>query len=270
MKKIISTILMTLITLSLLISPASSFDVPEAYMGFSVPENFYVFSKNMTDKALLDAVDMTVKEINEALDKSDCEYMIISPEVSGSIYVKVNKNELSYELYNISETEDHIITESVERILEDGFSVDKFQYNPEDITIKTYTQMKFLIVPGTVLFDGKQHGMVFGATFVNGNGIGFIMYLEEDTFHPEDIKFMEEIASTLSFTVIKEKGSQEILAVQNEEKQLDAISYIAGGLGGVAMIALCFLLISKTRKTDRLEEEEDENREDTENQGTHM
>lgn len=270
MKKIITITLTTLMMLSLLISPAFSFEVPEAYMGFSVPQHWYVFSKDMTDKALLDAVGMTAKEINQSLDKSDCEYMIISPEASGSIYVKVNKNELSYELYNILETEDHIITESVDRILEDGFSVDKFQYNSEDITIKTYTQVKFLIVPGTVMFDGKQHGMVFGATFVNGNGIAFIMYLEEDTFRPEDIKTMEEIAGTLSFTVIKEKGSEEFPIAQIDEKQPDAISYIAGGLGGVAIIALCFLLIDKTRKTERLEEEEDENGEDTENQGPHL
>lgn len=238
------------------VNTAFSYEVPEAYMGFSVPEQWYVFSKNMTDDTFLNAVGLTADEVNQALVRSDCEYFITNPSEGREVYVKVKKNDLSYELYNILETDDQVIKDDLNRILKDGFSVDGFEYDPARVTVTPYPQMKFVTVPGTVQFDGKKHGMVFGATFVNGSGIAFMMYLDKETAEEEDLNTFSELAGSVSFTVIKEKGSDRISVPDSGGKPQSGLSYIAGGLGGLALVALCFYLIDRIKKSDCREENE--------------
>ena len=261
MKKLFTAFVLTAAMLCFAMGTAFSYDVPEAYMGFSVSDQWYVFSKNMTDDALLNAVGLTADEVNEALFKSDCEYFITNPTEDSEIYVKVKKNDLSYEFYNILETDDQTIKNDLDRILKDGFSVDGFEYNPESVSIVPYSQMKFITVPGTVQFDGKKHGMVFGATFVNGNGISFLLYLNKEAAGEADLKTMSDLAGALSFTVIKEKGeSGEAFNTDSKngekEKPESALSYIAGGLGGLALVALCLYFIDRIKKSERREDHE--------------
>lgn len=257
MKKLFTAFVLTAAMLCFALGTAFSYDVPEAYMGFSVSDQWYVFSKNMTDDALLNAVGLTADEVNEALIKSDCEYFITNPTEDSEIYVKVKKNDLSYEFYNILETDDQTIKNDLDRILKDGFSVDGFEYNPESVSIVPYSQMKFITVPGTVQFDGQKHGMVFGATFVNGNGISFLLYLNKEAAAEQDLKVMSDLAGSLSFTVIKEKGNDEMLNTDGEQETPEsALSYIAGGLGGLALVALCLYFIDRIKKTERREDHE--------------
>ena len=60
MKKLFTAFVLTAAMLCFAMDTAFSYDVPEAYMGFSVSDQWYVFSKNMTDDALLNAVSLTV------------------------------------------------------------------------------------------------------------------------------------------------------------------------------------------------------------------
>lgn len=240
------------------------YEVPDAYMGFSVSDEWYVLSKDMEDDALLDALGLTAGEVNEALVRSDCEYFIINPAAGREVYVKVKQNDLSWEFYNILETDDQQIKDSLDRILEEGFSVDGFSYNDGDVTLTAYPQMKFITVPGTVQYDGKNHGMVFGATFVNGKGIAFIMYLDKETAEEADLNAFNEIVGSVSFTVIKEKGASQPQETENEKPE-SGLSFIAGGLGGLALVALCLFLIDRIKKSER-GEENGENRENGKNQ----
>ena len=135
MKKLLTIFVLAAAMLCMGMNAVCSYEVPEAYMGFSVSDQWYVFSKNMTDETLLNTVGLTADEVNEALIKSDCEYFITNPTEDSEIYVKVKKNDLSYELYNILETDDQTIKNDLDRILKDGFSVDGFEYNPESVSI---------------------------------------------------------------------------------------------------------------------------------------
>ncbi len=252
MKRLFTIFVLTAAMLCVAGSTAISYDVPEAYMGFSVSDQWYVFSKNMTDETLLNTVGLTADEVNQSLLKSDCEYFITNPAENSEIYVKIKKNELSYEFYNILETDDQVMKDNIGRILTDGFSVDGFEYDPANVTVTPYSQMKFITVPGTVQYSGQKHGMVFGATFVNGNGIGFMLYLDKETVGEADLKTMSDLAGSLSFTVIKEKGNDEILNADGEQETPEsAVSYIAGGLGGLALVALCLYFIDRIKKTER-------------------
>ena len=219
-------------------------------MGFSVTDDWYVLSKNMEDEQLLDAMGVTAKEVNETLVKSDCEYFILNPKEQAEIYVRVKKNQVSDAFFNISETEDEIIQAELDTILRDGFSVDRFEYAPEHVIISPYAQMKFVIVPGTTQIDGKQSGMVFGFTFMNGSGIAFMMQTNTEMVTEAHIQTVQDIAASVSFTVVKEKGQpQEAEQTAEENSVLNPVGYITGGLSALALAALCIYLIKRIRKS---------------------
>ncbi len=256
MKKCIIAVLLAVFAFGGVISAGAS-NLPESYMGFSVSKDWYTFSKNMTDTDLLESVDLSAEEVNKALTNSDCEYYIVNPEENAKIYVKVKKNDLSLELYNITEAEDEMILGNLDRILKDGFSMDGFWYDAANATVTEYPQMKFITIPGTVQYDGKTHGMIFGATFVNGNGIAFLMYLEEESVSEQNLSTFSELASSVSFTQIKEK-SQVVLeedAKKTEEKP-GKLQYITGGFGALALVALILGLIARMRKPEKAGENE--------------
>ena len=261
MNKKLLLIAMILISFCVNTFSVSAIDEPEAYMGFSVPDEWYVFSKNMTDRTLLDAVGLDADEVNRSLVKSDCEYFILNPENNSEIYVKIKKNQITQELYNLSNVDDENIQTNLDNILKNVFSVDGFAYGSADVHITSYTQMKFVIIPGTVMYDGKSHGLVLGFTFINGRGIGFILYLDKDAAEKEDLQTMEALASSLTFTVIRDKTTDVYQDEQEEKVRNSALAYIAGGLGGIALIALCLYFIHGIRKSESVEK----NHENTEN-----
>jgi len=251
MKRWIAAVLMVITALGGCFTASASYSVPEAYMGFSVTEDWYVLSKNMEDEEMLEAMGITAEEVNETLVKSDCEYFIINPKEKSEIYVKVKKNAVSEEFYNIFETEDEILKAELDRILQDGFSVDQFHYLADDVIITPYAQMKFVTVPGTAQYDGKRSGMVLGFTFVNGSGIAFLMHTDTETPVESDIATVQSIADSVSFTVIKEKGeAQQTEEAKEEEKAPNPFGYIVGGLGAIALAALCLYLIKRIQKPD--------------------
>lgn len=252
MKKLIAAILAACCLTTSVLPALASYSVPEAYMGFSVSDDWFIFSKNMKNDTLLDAVDMTVGEVNEALVSSDCEYFITNPTKKAEIYVKVKKNPVADEFYNISGTEDAILQAELDRILKDGFSVDQFTYLPEAVRITSFVQMKFVTIPGTVTYDGNNVGMVFGFTFVNGNGIAFMMRVNSTAPTEEDIQTVLDIANTVSFTVVKDKG-EETPAPENETETEKADSpkplpYIAGGFAALLLAAACLYLIPRIKR----------------------
>lgn len=264
MNKRLLLIAMILISLCINTFFVSANEVPEAYMGFSVPDEWYIFSKNMTDRALLDAVGLDTDEVNRSLVKSDCEYLILNPENNSEIYVKIKKNQIAQELYNLSDIDDEIIQTNLENILKNGFSVDGFTYEFAAVRITSYAQMKFVIVPGSVMYDGKSHGLVLGFTFINGKGIGFILYLDKDVAEEEDMQAITELANSLTFTVIRDKTTDVYLDEEEENTSDSALAYIAGGLGGIALIAFCLYFICGIRKSESVEK----SNENTENETT--
>lgn len=263
MKRSIVAFLMALILI--LGTAGVCFSVPvqnssEVYMGLTVSSDWRVLSKNMTDTALLEALDLTADEVNEMLVNGECERIIINAETKAIVNVKIEENALSHELYNITETEDEVLTENLDRILTDGFSVDGLEYNIEDVTFKKYPQMKFITVPGKVSNDGRKRGMIFGTTFINGKGIAFLMPLDTAAIPQESLDAFSEVVGSVSFTAIKEKDEA---AVAGEEKQAEApkqgtISYILGGFGGLILVAICLYLFDRMRKSPKEDAERTE------------
>jgi len=256
MKKAISLLLL-LVMVFFVQTTVFSYEVSEAYMGFSVSDEWYVFSRDMKDKDVLDALDLTKDDVNEILKNSGCDYIIKSVKDDSEIYVKTEKNELSYEYYNISEMDNAYISENLEGILNDAFSMKELNYNPEEVVITDYAQMKFITVPGDTFYDGEKHGIVFGGTVVNGSAISFTLFLDKETASEEDILKLKEIASSVSFTAIKEK-SDEIKEEVNEETQPDTFDFILGGFGAIVIIVFCICIIEKMRNKDEKEEEKEQ------------
>ncbi len=232
----------------------------DAYMGFSVSEEWYVFSRDMNDTELLKSLDLTPAQVNETLDNSGCSYLLSNPTKDCEIYVKVNENDLSYDLYNLAEQTNEYLIDNLRSILYDGFSMKGLNYNEAGVTISDYPQMKFVTVPGSTFYDDRKHGIVFGGTVVNGSAIGFTMYLENEDVRDEDIATMQEVAKTVSFTVIKDKAEDSPQTVVQEESQ-NALEFMVGGFGALVVIVFCVYMIERLRHKDK-EEEIEENTED--------
>ncbi len=243
------------LTIIMIISIGSTVCAEDAYMGFSVSEEWYVFSHDMEDAELLKSLDLTTSEVNEILDNSGCRYILSNPDKDCEIYVKINENDLSYELYNLAEQTNEYLMENLRKILYDSFAMKGLNYNDAGVVISDYPQMKFVTVPGSTFYDDKKHGIVFGGTVVNGSAVGFTMYLENEEVHDEDIATMQEVASTVTFTVIKDKTEDSPQAVIEEESQ-NALEFMVGGFGAIVLIVFCVLMIEKIRHKDKEEETE--------------
>ncbi len=252
MKKLVCGIFVVLI----MIGAGFVAGAEDAYMGFSVSDEWYVFSRDMTDTELLKSLDLTVAEVNETLDNSGCKYLLSNPSKDCEIYVKVNENDLSYELYNLAEHTNEYLIDNLRNILYEGFSMKGLNYNEAGVTISDYPQMKFVTVPGSTFYDDRKHGIVFGGTVVNGSAVGFTMYLEGEEVSDEDIATMQEVAKTVSFTVIKDKAEDSPQAVIEEESQ-NALEFMVGGFGAIVVIVFCVYMIERLRHKDE-ENTEDE------------
>ena len=239
-----------------------AYDTPEAYMGFSVTDDWYVFSKDMSDEEVLDALNLTKEEVNEILENSDCKYIIKNKNTESEIYVKTERNELSYEYYNISKTDNAHILENLSNLLSDAFLMEGLNYNPDEVEITDYAQMKFITVLGSTFYDNKEHAIVFGGTIVNGTAIGFTMFLDKKTAEAEDIALLREIASTVSFTVIKDKADDSLKA-EKQENIPETFDFIAGGFGAIVIIVFCIYMIEKLRHKENDDEPDDETEEKT-------
>ncbi len=248
MKKILA-VLMLAVTITTQSITAFAQNTPEAFMGFSVTEDWLIFSKDMTDTSLLESIDMTKDEVNKILDNADCEYFLSNTKKNQRVYLKVEKNDLSDEFYNISKTNDKYLRENADRILEDGFSVDGFVYDSEDITFTKNSQMKLMTIQGIIDTGRKKEAMLLGATFVNGSGIAFMMHTDEIT--EETINDFNEIAGSISFTVIREKGGED----RGTGTSQTALKYIAGGLGVLVLAGILIVLVDRKKKTERIDEE---------------
>ncbi len=257
MKRNVFAFLMTLILIfgaSGVCSAVPVQNTDEVYMGLTMSSDWRVLSKNMTDAALLKALDLTVDEVNEMLINGECERMIINVETKDIINVKVEENAFFEEMYNITETEDEAILEQLDSILTDGFSVDGFEYHIEDVTITKHPQMKFVTVPGKVSNDGRKRGMIFGATFINGKGIAFLMPLATAKIQQENLDAFSEVVGTVTFTAIKDKDEAGVKtegSKPEKEPQQGALSYIVGGLGGLILVAICLYLFDRIKKSPK-------------------
>ena len=218
---------------------------PQSYMELSVTGAWGIFTKNMQDRELLDSVGKSAEDINEILESTGSESVIINRETGAQIYLKVSKNDLSHELWNITTADNQYITENLNKILYDGFSMDGFNYRGEDVTINDYAYMKFITASGSTFYDDGAHGVVCGGSFVNGNAIVFMMITENIAPTEEEIEAVKEIASGVSFTVIKDKTDETKHGEETEEK--DVFHYILGGFGALVVIIFCAYMIARMR-----------------------
>lgn len=247
MKK--TTTLLIAIIMILLASPLCfAENSPQAYMELTTTGAWNIFTKDMQDKALLDAVDKSAEEINEILESAGSESVIINRDTGAQIYLKVEKNDVSYEMWNISDIENLHITENLKRIVYDGFLMDSFNYRDEDVEIDDYTYMKFITIPGSAYVNGEVHGIVCGGTIVNGSSVVFTMLTENYVPTQEEIDAVKGIAKGVSFTVIKDKA--ETNKVNIEQPQKDVFNYILGGFGALVLIIFCVYMIMRMKSSE--------------------
>lgn len=250
MKKVLTLVM----TMLILITSVSVF-AEDAYMGFSVSEEWFVFSRDMKDESLLQSIDMSASRVNEILENSGSDYLLINPSKNRDIYVKVESTDLSYEYFNLKESTDEHLMQNLRELVYDAFLLKGFNYNDAGVVITDYPQMKFVTVPGNTFYDDGKKGILFGGTIVNGKAIGFTMYLDSDEVTDEDVTLMQEVASTVTFTVIKDKSEVSPQKV-TEEKSQSAFEFMVGGFGAIVVIIICVYVIERMRHKDEDEQEE--------------
>ena len=250
-----AAILIVLIIMILASTSALAQNEPEAYMEISATDEWGIFTKNMQDAELLSSVGKSTQEINEILSSTGSESVIINKQTGAQIYLKVEKNDLSYELWNISDCENVYITENLKRIVYDAFLMDSFNYQDEDVKIDDYAYMKFITIPGSAYLNEDAHGLVCGGTIVNGNAIVFTMVTNDIKPTEEEINAIGDIAKSVSCTVIKEK-TEELIKDKNPGEK-DVFNYILGGFGALVLIIFCVYMIMRMKGKEKEDEAEE-------------
>ena len=220
---------------------------PDAYMELSVTGDWYIFSKDMEDEELLDAVGMSVGQINKILEDSSSESVIINSVTGAQVFVKVLNNQMSHDLWNIQGTDDAYLMENIDRILSEGFYVAGLDYGNENIVIQDSAYMKQITVHGSTFFGGEGHGIAVSGTFVNGHAIVFMMETAETEPTQEEVSQVKELLSGVSFTVIKDKDDGLYKDKGNER---DVFHYILGGFGAIVVIIFCAYVIERMKHKD--------------------
>ena len=230
-------------------------NVPESYMEFSASDDWGIFTKDMDDDDLLSSVEKTKEEINEILSSTGSESLIINKKTGAQIYLKIEKNDLSYELWNVADVKNDDIKSRLKEIVYDAFNMGAFDYQDEDVTINDYAYAKFITVPGTAYVSEKAHGVIANGTVVNGISIVFTMVTNDITPTDDEIGALEEIAQSVSFTVIKEKADIKDYGEIKGEK--DVFHYILGGFGALVLIIFCVYIIMRMKSADKEDETEE-------------
>lgn len=229
-------------------------NVPQSYMEISASSEWGIFTKDMDDKELLTSVGKTKEEINEILTSSGSESLIINKKTGAQVYVKVVKNDLSYELWNIYDARSDDIKTKLKQIVYDAFMMGTFDYQDEDVMINEYPYTKFITIPGTAYISEKAHGVIAEGTIVNGNSIVFTMITDDIKPSDEEISAVSELAKSVSFTVIKEKT--DIVKTNEIKEEKDVFHYILGGFGALVLVIFCVYVIMRMKSTDKEDEEE--------------
>ena len=261
MKKltIIFCILMLMVSLNTVVF-AENF--PQEYMEITVDGDFKIFTKDMQDKELLDTVGKSAADINEILEQTGSESLVINQKTGAQIYLSVKENDISYDMWNMSNIDNEYLMENIDVIFNDGFLLDGFNYKAEDVKITDYAYMKFILASGSTYQNGSAHGLVCGGSFVNGKAIVFTMVTEGTTPTQEEISAVESVASGVSFTVIKDK--EDAVAKDEERPQADVFNYILGGFGAIVVIIFCVYIIARMKNNEQSEETEEVVNEKTE------
>lgn len=244
------------ILIMVLLSNAVCFaqNVPESYMEISASSEWGIFTKNMDDKELLSSVGKTKEEVNELLTSTGSESLIINKKTGAQIYLKIEKNDSSYDLWNIFDSKNDVIMSNLKQIVYDAFAMKDFDYQDEDVLINDYAYAKFIMIPGTAYVSEKAHGVIAGGTVVNGNSIVFTMVTKDTNPTDEEISALSEIAQSVSFTVIKEK--KDIKNHDEIKGENDVFHYILGGFGALVLIIFCVYIITRMKTTDKEDEKE--------------
>lgn len=229
----------------------------EAFMGLSAMGDWHIFSKNMEDEALLDAVGMSAREVNKVLENTSSESIIVNAKTNAVIYVKLYENDKSKELWNISQTDDAYLLQNLNDILHNGFLVHELDYRSEDVKISTANpDFKQIIVPGSTSYEEEPHGMLISGTFVNGKAIVFVTETQGEAPTREEISALEEVTGGIEITKIRDKsetGSEE----ENQNKK-SISQYVIGGLSALVVVVLCVIAMTKMKNNDEVENEENE------------
>lgn len=229
-------------------------NMPESYMEISASNDWGIFTKDMDDKDLLSSVGKTKEEINDILRSSGSESLIINKKTGEQIYLKIEKNELSNELWNVFDAQNGDLESRLKEIVYDAFNMGTFDYQDENVTVNDYAYTKFITIPGTAYINEKAHGVIAQGTVVNGNSIVFTMVTKGTTPRDEEISAVSEIAQSVSFTVIKEKTNYVKPDEVKEEK--DVFHYILGGFGALVLIIFCIYVIMRMKTSNKEDEEE--------------
>ena len=233
----------------------------EAFMGLSATGDWHIFSRNMEDEALLDAVGMSAREINKVLENTSSESIIVNAKTNAVIYVKLYENDKSKALWNISQTDDAYLLQNLNDILHNGFLVHELDYKTEDVKISTANpDFKQIIVPGSTNVSDSVHGMVISGTFVNGKAVAFVMETKGDAPTEEEISALEEVTGGIEITKIRDKSEK---SSEEESQNKESISqYVIGGLIALVVVVLCAVAMTKMKNND----EEQEDNEETDNE----
>lgn len=265
MKKITEVILSFILILSVSCTCVAEAS-PHAYMEITTTGAWNIFTKDMDNQSLLDAVGKSAEEINEILKETESESLIINHETGANVYVKVLENDFAYNMWNISYIDNADILENLREFVYDGFEADGLNYQDENVSIEDYAYMKFITVPGNCYYNGEIHGVVLGGSFVNGRAVVFTMVTEGETTEEKDIEAIKEIAKGVSFTVIKDKTDEEKTEGTNEEK--DVFHYILGGFGALVIIIFCAYMIVTMKNKSEEQEKPEEAKEDEQKENT--
>ncbi len=226
----------------------------EAFMGLSATGDWHIFSKNMEDEALLDAVGMSAREVNKVLENTSSESIIVNAKTNAVIYVKLYENDKSKELWNISQTDDAYLLQNLNDILHNGFLVHELDYRSEDVKVSTANpDFKQIIVPGSTSYEEEPHGMLISGTFVNGKAIVFVTETQGGAPTQEEISALEEVTGGIEITKIRQKGEADD---KEESKPINYTRYLAGGAIVVIVAVLAVAAVKKVKTDDEEENEE--------------
>lgn len=253
MKRIVAALIVLIMMIGLCGVCAAAEDES---IGIAVTGNWYIFSKNMEDKKLLDAVGMSAREINKILENTSSKSIIVNSQTGACIYVKIDENDKSRELWNISETDDSYLVANLDDILHKAFSIHELDYDAQNVKVSMDNPyVKQLIIPGSTHYENAAHGMVVSATIVNGKAVAFVMETAGETPTQEEIAALEEVTRGIEITKIRNKG--EVEAEEPKEKS-DITRYVIGGIVAVVAVGLCVLAMKKMKNNDEEENEENE------------
>lgn len=238
---VVLTILMLFNTCINVLAKDKSYEIKEAGITLSIPEEWVVFERIVDEfDENLELINSSKEKLEEIFKERDIYLNAIMIPQNYEIVVNLNEFKASQEIFDFNTLSEKELSILCERILEENTQQQTAVLN-SGYEIYNHSQAKFIVLDIVKNVDGQE---IYGKqyyTIINGQALYITLYSYIGQIEEDKLKEINSIVDTIKFEEIKENPNSWFLS---EETFLDiVVKLLLGSIALLIFASITFLLV---------------------------